>query len=158
VLATLAHSITVVPETATLDTALVTLRDSRSKMGVVSDEYGGVEGIVTIEDILEELVGELEDVDEESQDYVQAPDGTLRIRGDAALHDLEEVLGITADDPGVTTVGGFIVQQVGHVPKIGATIEVGGWKLTVMDASKRLVRQVFAERLPAARAPGSEGD
>ncbi len=148
VLLNLAHPAVIVPETATLETALLALLDARSKMAIVADEHGGTEGIVTTEDLLEELVGEIEDTfDEEARDLVRLPAGRVLVRGDAALHDVEHVLGLESDDPDVSTVGGLVVKELGHVPERGESVIIGPWRLTVMARSERRVRELICERV-----------
>jgi CBS domain containing-hemolysin-like protein len=145
VLRSLAHPPTVVPETATLDQALVSLLEANEKMAIVADEHGGTEGLVTTEDLLEELVGEIEDTfDEEPADYVRLPGDRVLLRGDAPLHDVEHLLGLTSEDPDVATVGGLIVKVAGEVPARGESVAIEGWRFTIMDRTERRVREVIA--------------
>lgn len=138
----------VVPETTTLDTALRTLLDAKAKMAIVADEHGGTEGIITMEDILEELVGEIEDAfDQEAPTHMTLPNGRLLVRGDAPLHDLEDVLGLESDEPDVSTVGGLVVARLGYVPRRGEEVLIGGWRLTAVDVTRRRVRELVAERV-----------
>ncbi len=148
VLEQIAHPPVVVPETTHLDQALLTLLDAKNKMAIVADEHGGTEGIVTTEDILEELVGEIEDTfNEETPDAVRLPDGRLLVRGDAALHDLESDLGLASQEPDVSTVSGLMVAELGRVPARGETLEIGAWRLTATDVTRRRVLQLIAEPL-----------
>jgi CBS domain containing-hemolysin-like protein len=150
VLRSLAHPPVVVPETARLDQALVSLLDANEKMAIVADEHGGTEGVVTTEDLLEELVGEIEDTfDEEPADYVRLPGERVLLRGDAPLHDVEHLLGLTSEDPDVATVGGLIVKVEGRVPARGESVEIGGWRFLVMDRTERRVREVIATEIDA---------
>jgi CBS domain containing-hemolysin-like protein len=145
VLRDLAHPPVVVPETMTLDEALIQLLEANQKMAIVADEHGGTEGIVTTEDLLEELVGEIEDTfDEEPADFVRLSGNRVLVRGDTPLHDLDDVLGLSSEDPDVATVGGLIVKEVGEVPEQGATVEIGGWRLAIVDRTERQVREVVA--------------
>lgn len=146
VLEDLANPPVVVPETARLDQALSTLLEANEKMAIVADEHGGTEGLVTTEDLLEELVGEIEDAfDEEEADHVRLPGDRVLVRGDAALHDVQDVLGLSSPDPDVTTVGGLMVHRLGRVPEPGEAVEVPDWRLRAVDATERRVREVVAE-------------
>lgn len=157
VLDQIAHPPVVVPETTPLDQALLSLLDAKNKMAVVADEHGGTEGIVTTEDILEELVGEIEDTfNEETPDAVRLPDGRLLIRGDAALHDLEDDLGLTSEEPDVSTVSGLMVAELGRVPARGETLELEGWQLTATDVTRRRVLQLIAKPLERDEATDEE--
>ncbi len=157
VLLSLSHPPVVVPETATLDTALLSLLDANAKMAIVADEHGGTEGVVTTEDLLEELVGEIEDTfDEEPSDYVRLPGDRLLVRGDAALHDVEDVLGLASEDPDVTTVGGLMIERLGRVPDRGEAIEIGGWRLSAMQTTERRVSEIIAA--PVEEPPGDGDD
>lgn len=160
VLHSLSQPPVIVPETATLETALLTLLDANAKMAIVADEHGGTEGLITTEDLLEELVGEIEDTfDEEPADYVRLPAGRLLVRGDAALHDLEDVLGLSSEDPDVTTVGGLVVEQLGHVPARGESVQVDAWRLTAMETTERRITELIAERTaPAGGADDEDAD
>jgi CBS domain containing-hemolysin-like protein len=158
-LRSLAHPPVVVPETATLDQALVNLLDANQKMAIVADEHGGMEGIVTTEDLLEELVGEIEDTfDEEPADYVRLPGDRVLLRGDAPLHDVEHLIGLTSEDPDVATVGGLIVKVEGRVPARGESVEIGGWRFTVMDRTERQVREVIATEIPTEADTDADED
>ncbi|MDX1611606.1 MAG: hemolysin family protein, partial [Candidatus Thermoplasmatota archaeon] len=146
VLRQLAHPPVILPETMPLDQALTALLDAKAKLAVVADEHGGTEGVVTTEDILEELIGEMEDAfDEESPDAVPLPDGRLLVRGDAALHDLEDRLGLESGDPDVSTVGGLMTARLGRVPSRGEGLVIEGWRLTATDVTKRRVLQLIAQ-------------
>lgn len=142
-----AHPPVVLPETTSLDQAVVTLLEANAKMAIVADEHGGTEGLVTTEDLLEELVGEIEDAfDEEPRDHVPLAGHRYLIRGDAPLHDVDDLLGLAHPDPDVTTVGGLIMDTLGRVPEPGEHVTVGPWRLTAVDTTERRVREVMAER------------
>ncbi len=143
----LAQPPVVLPETTPLDQAVVTLLEANAKMAIVADEHGGTEGLVTTEDLLEELVGEIEDVfDEEPREHVPLAGERYLIRGDAPLHDVDDILGLTHPDPDVTTVGGLIMGELGRVPEPGEHVTIGPWRLTAVDTTERRVREVMAER------------
>ncbi len=154
VLLDLAHPPVVLPETATLDQAVATLLDANAKMAIVADEHGGTEGLVTTEDLLEELVGEIEDAfDEQTRDHVRLPGDRILVRGDAPLHDVDDVLGLSHPDPDVTTVAGVMMERLGRVPETGERVRVGEWELTAVSATDRRVREVVAEPMEDEEPP-----
>ena len=134
----------VVPSTQ-LGVLLKLLQRTKNHMAVVVDEYGGVSGIVTMEDILEELVGEIWDEhDEVVEDIVQLPDGSLRVSGGASLDDLRQHVPIAEDFDSVT-VNGWVLEVLGHFPQPGDTFDYNGLKVTVESAARRKVDQVLIQ-------------
>ncbi len=135
----------VVPSTQ-LGVLLKLLQSTKNHMAVVVDEYGGVVGIVTMEDILEELVGEIWDEhDEVVEDVVRLPDGQWRVSGGASLEDLREVLPI-GDEFDSVTVNGWVLEVLGHFPQPGDTFDYEGLHVTVERAARRKVEQIRIER------------
>jgi putative hemolysin len=136
------------PETAGALDALRTMQEQRQQMAIVLNEHGGVEGIITMEDLIEELVGEIWD---ESDPDVQAvrrhPDGSVSVVGSFPVHDLED-LGIDAPPGGYTTVAGMILDELGRIPDAGAYADIDGWRFEVTDASNRVIRRVRLSRIP----------
>jgi len=115
-------------------------------MAVVMDEYGGVSGIVTMEDILEELVGEIWDEhDEVVEDIVQLQDGTWRVSGSASLDDLRELFPIAEDFDSVT-VNGWVLEVFGRFPKPKDSFEYKGLHVTVERVSRRRVELIRIEK------------
>ena len=136
----------VVPSTQ-LAVLLKLLQKTKNHMAVVMDEYGGVSGIVTMEDILEELVGEIWDEhDEIVEDIVPLPDGGWRVSGGASLDDLRERVDIQGEYESVT-VNGWVLEVLGHLPQAGERFEYEGWRVTVERAARRRVEQIRLERL-----------
>ena len=114
---------------------------------MVADEYGGTAGLVTIEDILEELVGEIRDeYDDEERSIESEDDQRYWVSGRLTLENLSESLGhdFTRDD--VTTVGGLVLELVGHVPRAGESLFVDGFRLIVERVVRRKVERVYFER------------
>ena len=131
----------VVPSTR-LGALLKLLQKTKNHMAVVIDEYGGVQGIVTMEDILEELVGEIWDEhDEVVEDIVELPDGSLRVSGSASLEDLKERLHIPEQFESVT-VNGWVLEVLGHFPQPGDGFDFGGRRVTVEKVARRRVEQI----------------
>ena len=142
---------TFVPETKHLDDLLETFQKSRNHMAIVLDEYGGVAGLVTIEDVLEEIVGEIVDEhDPEVDEGIHAvDDSTVDALGRVHLDELNERFGLGLPDDGdFDTIGGFVFSQLGHVPKNGEELEWGELKMTVLKASRRRVEKVRLEFTP----------
>jgi CBS domain containing-hemolysin-like protein len=135
----LVHEAIVVPETAGLESLLKTFRQTRRHMALIVDEYGDFQGIVTLEDVIEEVVGDIfDESDLPSDDLWQQPDGTIRAFGAAELHRLCRMLGKEMpEDIEVATVGGLLNESLGHIPKVGDVLDWRGSRLTVLSASPR---------------------
>jgi len=141
-----------VPETKPVDDLLKWFQKSRTHMAVVLDEYGGVSGIVTIEDVLEEIVGEIDDeYDEQSEVEIQKiDDHVCEALGRAHVHEINELMEFDLPhEQGFDTIGGFVFTEFGRVPAVGESIT---WqdsvRVTVLDASRRRVNRVRLERIP----------
>jgi len=145
----LVHDPVVVPETVALDSLLRTFRQTRRHMALVVDEYGDLQGIVTLEDVLEEVVGDIfDESDMPSEDLWQRPDGSVRAFGTAELHRVCRVLGIDKPaDVEVSTVGGLLSEALGRIPKPGDALDWQGYRLTVMAATRRGVDLVRITRI-----------
>jgi CBS domain containing-hemolysin-like protein len=143
-----------VPEGKALDRQLRDFQRGPSHLAVVVDEFGGTAGIVTLEDILEQIVGEIQDerdTDEVAPIQVVSED-QLRVEGGVALSELEGVLAHSFDREDVSTVGGLVLAEFGRVPRAGETIDLHGYRLTVEQVVRRRVRRVAVHR-PAVEAP-----
>ena len=141
---------TFVLETTKVSDLLKLLQKNKTHMAVVVDEYDGVTGIVTMEDILEELVGEIWDEhDEIVEDYRALPDGAYLVNGGANLDDMLELFDIDKEyDP--VTVNGWVQEALGRFPQAGDTFEMDGLRITVEKAEKRRATEVRVERAAAA--------
>ena len=143
-----------VPEGKPLDRQLRDFQRGPSHLAVVVDEFGGTAGIVTLEDILEQIVGEIQDerdTDEVAPIQLVAED-QLRVEGGVALSELEAVLGHSFDREDVSTVGGLVLAEFGRVPRAGETIDLQGYRLVVEQVIRRRVRRIAVFR-PAVEAP-----
>jgi CBS domain containing-hemolysin-like protein len=143
-----------VPEGKTLDRQLRDFQRGPSHLAVVVDEFGGTAGIVTLEDILEQIVGEIQD--ERDTDEVvpiqEVAGDQLRVDGGVALSELEATLGHSFDREDVSTVGGLVLAEFGRVPRAGEAIDLQGYQLLVEQVVRRRVRRV-AVRRPAVETP-----
>jgi CBS domain containing-hemolysin-like protein len=116
-----------VPDSKPVDDLLREMQADRRHIAVVVDEYGGTAGIATIEDILEEIVGEITDeFDNEEQSVEELPDGSRRVSARFPVDDLDEILGVDIDDEEVDSVGGLMAKYLGKVPIPGSSVEVAG--------------------------------
>ncbi|HDL6760829.1 TPA: CNNM family magnesium/cobalt transport protein CorC [Yersinia enterocolitica] len=137
----------VVPESKRVDRMLKEFRSQRYHMAIVIDEFGGVSGLVTIEDILELIVGEIEDEydDEEDRDVRQLSRHTYTIRALTPIEDFNEVFNTHFSDDEVDTIGGLVMQAFGHLPARGETIEIEGYLFKVAMADGRRIIQVHVK-------------
>ena len=135
----LVHESIVVPETVALDSLLRTFRQRRRHMALVVDEYGDFKGIVTLEDVIEEVVGDIfDESDLPHDDLWQHPNGTIRAFGSAELHRICRMLNVEMPgDIEIATLGGLLSESLGRIPTQGDTLDWHGYRLTVMSASKR---------------------
>jgi magnesium and cobalt transporter len=148
-----------VPESKTLATQLRDFQRGPSHMVVVVDEYGGTAGLVTLEDVLEQIVGEIRDeydTDEVAPIVQQAP-GRWVVQGGVALAELEGVLDHEFGREDVDTVGGLVLAVLGHVPRVGEAVDLGSFRLAVDQVSRRRIRRVVVEGVsPAHQAAGDD--
>jgi CBS domain containing-hemolysin-like protein len=136
-----------VPETKTLGSLLRELQERHQEVAIVVDEYGGTQGMVTVEDLLEEVFGEMGDTaDGGGRLRTRLPDGNWRVDGRLHLEELEEMFGVRIDEGEWETVGGLIFGKLGHVPRVGDTVQWNGLRLTVEGADHRRARRVRVER------------
>jgi len=128
----LARDTIYVPENIPVNALLRHFRDNRQHIAIVLDEYGGTAGLVTLEDLLEEIVGEVSDpFDEEAPEIQSMPDGSILIDGKTLMEEVNEQLGLDFTDPNYYTIAGFVLAQLGRIPRIGEAIEKDGIRLRV---------------------------
>jgi magnesium and cobalt transporter len=141
-----------VPETKRLNVLLRDFRSNRNHIALVVDEYGGVCGMVTIEDVLEQIVGEIEDeydFDEDEDNIIQDNAGHWRVKAATEIEDFNEALGTSFGDEDYDTVGGLVLKAAGQLPKRGDHIVVGDLVFTVLRADSRRLHALLVERKPA---------
>jgi CBS domain containing-hemolysin-like protein len=127
-----------VPDSKPVDDLLREMQAERRHIAVVVDEYGGTAGIVTIEDILEEIVGEITDeFDAEEIGVEELTDGSVRVSARYPVDDLDEIVGVEIDDDEVDSVGGLMAKHLGKVPIPGSRVEVAGLVLEAEEAKGR---------------------
>lgn len=139
-----------VPESQMADDLLRQMQRDRFHLAMVVDEYGGTAGLVTMEDLIEELVGEISDESDFAGDDVEdLGDGRYRVLARYNVEDLGEIFGIELADDDVDSVGGLLTKALGELPRHGATVEIAGLRLTVDRIERRRVKTVIAERAEA---------
>jgi magnesium and cobalt transporter len=147
-----------VPETKRIEDLLIDFRTRRVHMAIVVDEYGGTSGLITIEDLLEEIVGDIQDEYDLEEEWVQPQDdGSLLLDARANVEELEEHFDVVIPREKFDTVGGLLIHLLGTVPHVGEQARANGLLLKVLDADERKVRKVQALREPEAGGPSAEG-
>jgi magnesium and cobalt transporter len=136
-----------VPETKSIRTLLQEFRARKQHIAIALDEYGGTSGLITIEDVLEEIVGDIEDEHDapREEDIRPVGEGVYEMTGRALLEELAE-LGIALASDEVDTIGGYLSTEAGHVPASGESFIFNGWTFTVLDADRKLIHRLRAER------------
>jgi putative hemolysin len=136
------------PESMTVLDALRRFQAEREQLAIVLNEYGGTEGIITLEDLLEELVGEIYDeFDPDSHDIHRQPDGSLVLPGSFPVHDLAD-LGVPLPEGDYATLAGLVLDRMGRIPGEGEAVEVAGWRLEVLDVEAHAITRVRLVPLP----------
>ncbi len=144
-----------IPESKTIDSQLRDFKSSGSHLAIVVDEYGGTAGLITIEDILEEIVGDIRDEYDTEEPEIESEEGKrFWVSGRVQLDELSELLGSPMEHDGVSTVGGLIFELVGHVPRAGLELQLDGYRVVVERVVRRRIERVYFERLEVAA--GSE--
>jgi len=143
----LVRQATFTPETKPVHDLMREMQHGKFHMAIVVDEYGGTAGLVTVEDVLEELVGEIRDeYDVEVEPVVRESDGVFTFSAKAAIEDMTERLGIAIDDDGFETVGGYVLSRAGRVPSVGEKFAVDGIEIEVLEAERRRIHRVRVRR------------
>ncbi len=140
-----------VPESKRLNVLLREFRANRNHMAVVVDEYGGVAGLVTIEDVLEQIVGDIEDEydsDESEDNIVREQSGGFRVKAQTEIADFNKVFGTQFSDTDFDTVGGLVLHRFGRLPKRGEAITLGGLRFQVLRGDSRRLHVLQVQRLP----------
>jgi magnesium and cobalt transporter len=158
-----------VPESKGLNDLLRQFRDNRNHLAIVIDEYGRTAGLITIEDVLEQIVGEIEDefdIADDAGDIFGLPDRSFRVSGDTAIERVDEAFGVdlrqarqAEDEHDFDTLGGLIAHEMGHVPHRGESFELAGLRFVVLHTRAGAVRWFKVFPLPASGAdqPASVG-
>jgi CBS domain containing-hemolysin-like protein len=148
----------VVPETKRVPELLKQFQRQQTQCAIVVDEYGGTAGLVTIEDLLEEIVGEIRDeYDVESEPVVDEGRGQLVFSGKVDVDEIAQRLSVEIKRDGFETVGGYLLSRLGRVPIVGERFEIDGLAVEVLDAERRRINKVRISKLTTAPAAGEPG-
>jgi CBS domain containing-hemolysin-like protein len=140
-----------VPETKRVVELLREFQQGRFQLAIVVDEYGGTAGLVTVEDVVEELVGEIRDeYDSEAEPIVRESDDTFVFSAKVGIDDLTERMGIEIEDGEFETVGGFVLARVGRVPTVGERFAIEGLDVEILEAERRRIHKVRLRKRPAS--------
>ena len=138
-----------VPESKRLNILLRDFRSNRNHIALVVDEYGGVCGMVTIEDVLEQIVGDIADeydFDVDEDNIIRQDDAHWRVKADTEIEDFNQAMGTDFSDEDYDTVGGLILKAAGQLPKRNERVQIGDWQFTVLHADSRRLHSLLAER------------
>jgi putative hemolysin len=153
--ASLVRTASFIPESKAIDSQLRDFKSTRSHIAIVVDEYGGTAGLLTIEDILEEIVGDIRDENDWEEPPIVAEANTrFWVSGRVTLDELSEALGEHFEDKDITTVGGLIFQRLGRVPRAGEALTMRGFRVVVERVIRRRIDRLYFERLETAVASG----
>jgi len=137
-----------VPENKNLHDLLQEMRQNRTQMVIVQDEFGGTAGVVTIEDIVEEVVGEIVDEYDQEELQVVRDENGFTIGGKMNIHDVNSLIGTDFDSDEFDTLGGFVFGLFGRQPSQGESVETDGYRFTVTETDGRRIFSVCLEKLP----------
>ena len=149
-----------VPEAKRLNVLLRDFRSNRNHIALVADEYGGVSGMVTIEDVLEQIVGDIEDeydFNEDEDNIIPDSKGKWRVKADTEIADFNEALGTEFSDEECDTVGGLVLKAAGQLPKRGDHVPIGELNFTVLRVDSRRLYSLLVERKKSAAETLSPG-
>jgi len=151
----LLRPVSVIPESKRLNALLKEFRDSHNHMAIVVDEYGGVSGLLTIEDVLEEIVGDIDDEhDREEADFI-GPDTDrdgrpcFAVRALTRIDDFNDYFGADlSENDDYETIGGLVMHELGRLPNLGESVDFGGFRFSVVDADTRRIEGLQVVRIP----------
>ena len=144
----LLRPVTLIPETKRLDGVLEEFRRGSHHLAIVVDEYGGTAGLLTIEDVLEQIVGEIGDEHdpEQAPELLRQDDGSLLVSAKMRIEDFDEEIGSSLDTGEFDTVGGLVIHGLGRLPKRGDSVNAGEWRFEVISADRRRVKRLLVSR------------
>ncbi len=151
---TLMREAVFVPETLSVTGVLQQFRRDRQHIAIVLDEYGGTAGLVTLEDLLEEIVGEVSDpFDKITPQFQTRPDGTVLVDGLALIEEVNQQLGLNLENPDYDTIAGYMLGALGRIPRVGDVLEKDGLRLRVETMDGLRIASICLVRKPPASAP-----
>lgn len=148
-----------IPETKKISEVLKDLRDKKSHMAIVIDEYGGTAGILTLEDIIEEIIGEvMDEYDAEEKLITDNEDGSITVDARLDVEELEDYIDVKLPDGKFESVGGFIISLLGRVPAVGEKIEYQNIEMIIEDANNRKIEKVRIRSMDQSKLKSSSGE
>jgi CBS domain containing-hemolysin-like protein len=147
-----------VPEFMPLEKLLNQFLGKRAHFAVVVDEYGGAVGIVTLDNVLGELVGEIQDEfdQEQAKEFVRVSEDEFMVQGQLNLYELQELVGLHLENADVSTIGGYVIQLLGHLPKQGEQVQIEDYLVTISQTDGRRILQLNFRKQPSKSGEGSE--
>jgi CBS domain containing-hemolysin-like protein len=137
------------PETATLEKVLTTILQKKTHMIILADEYGGTAGLVTLENVLEELVGSIQDeYDRETPEMVKMSENEFIVAGSITTNDVERLFEIELSPMDIRSIGGLVIEQLGHIPVVGEKMRMNGIEFTVEKVIDNVVESIRMKKLP----------
>ncbi|TKI54495.1 HlyC/CorC family transporter [Brevibacillus antibioticus] len=149
-LQTFMRSILTVPETISISRLLTMLQKQRGQMAIIIDEYGGTAGLVTLEDIMEEIVGDIQDEFDDERPEVERSDGMLSLDGRMLLEEVGDYLDIELESSDVDTLAGWIYMQIDHPPRVGDRVKEGKYEFVVGEVDHYRITRVYAKKVGKA--------
>ncbi|HWP83383.1 MAG TPA: hemolysin family protein [Bacteroidota bacterium] len=141
---------TFVPETVLLEQVLETMLQKKTHMLLLADEYGGTAGLITLEDVLEELVGTIQDeFDRETPDVTKVSDDEYVVDATLTTNDVERLINQELSSKDILSIGAFVIEQLGHIPKKGESVRVNGVQFIIEQVSDKAIETIRVKRLPA---------
>jgi CBS domain containing-hemolysin-like protein len=142
---------TFLPETASLERVLTTSLQKKTHMIILADEYGGTAGIITLENVLEELVGNIQDeFDRETPDVVKISENEFIVAGNITTNDVERLFSIEFSPLDIRSIGGFLIEQLGHIPSVGERMRLNGIEFTTEKVVDNAVESIRIKKLPVS--------
>jgi CBS domain containing-hemolysin-like protein len=146
-----------VPEMMSLEKLLSLFLSKHAHLAIVVDEFGGTVGMVTLENVLEELVGDIQDeFDTEKEEFREINENEFTVDGALALYELRDLAGIELESADVSTIGGYVTHLLGHLPKQGEHVQIGNYLVTISQSDGRSVQQLHFRKLDEAAAKKSD--
>jgi len=147
-----------VPEMMSLEKLLSLFLNKHAHLAIVVDEFGGTVGMVTLENVLEELVGDIQDeFDTEKEEFREINENEFSVDGALALYELRDLAGIDLESADVSTIGGYVTHLLGHLPKAGEQVQIDNYLVTISQSDGRRVQQLHFRKLDEAAARKSDG-
>ena len=147
------------PETVSLEKALETMPKRKTHMAILADEYGGTAGLITLELVLEELVGPIQDeLDRETPEVIRLHEGEYLVDASVTTNEVERLLACELSPRDIASIGAFVLEQLGHIPEQGEHVEVNGVQITVEQVTDRVIDRVRVKRLPPQVSEGEAGE